>query len=118
MRNSIEFQRAMFEVPDASVTSGTVVQVVQTGFMIGDRHRWRSCGVTGATPGATWHAVATSNTALVSALIRSDRSSSANGTAFRDRYPPAKALRALINRVQIMLIVRSPHFRIVPKGRD
>ncbi len=31
------FQQAMFEVPDASVPSGTVVQVVQTGFMIGDR---------------------------------------------------------------------------------
>jgi molecular chaperone GrpE len=27
----------MFEVPDASVPSGTVVQVVQSGFMIGDR---------------------------------------------------------------------------------
>jgi molecular chaperone GrpE len=31
------FQQAMFEVPDASVPSGTVVQVVQSGFMIGDR---------------------------------------------------------------------------------
>jgi molecular chaperone GrpE len=31
------FQQAMFEVPDTSVPSGTVVQVVQTGFMIGDR---------------------------------------------------------------------------------
>ena len=31
------FQQAMFEVPDTSVPSGTVVQVVQSGFMIGDR---------------------------------------------------------------------------------
>jgi molecular chaperone GrpE len=27
----------MYEVPDASVPAGTVVQVVQAGFMIGDR---------------------------------------------------------------------------------
>ena len=31
------FQQAMFEVPDVSVPSGTVVQVVQAGFMIGER---------------------------------------------------------------------------------
>ena len=31
------YQQAMFEVPDASVPSGTVVQVVQAGFMIGER---------------------------------------------------------------------------------
>ena len=31
------FQQAMYEVPDSSVPSGTVVQVVQAGFMIGDR---------------------------------------------------------------------------------
>src|SRR5882724_9877005 len=31
------FQQAMYEVPDTSVPSGTVVQVVQAGFMIGDR---------------------------------------------------------------------------------
>jgi molecular chaperone GrpE len=31
------FQQAMFEVPDPSVPSGTVVQVVQAGFMIGER---------------------------------------------------------------------------------
>jgi molecular chaperone GrpE len=31
------FQQAMFEVPDLSVPSGTVVQVVQAGYMIGDR---------------------------------------------------------------------------------
>src|SRR5580704_16581150 len=31
------FQQAMYEVPDASVPSGTVVQVVQAGFVIGDR---------------------------------------------------------------------------------
>ena len=31
------FQQAMYEVPDPSVPSGTVVQVVQSGFMIGDR---------------------------------------------------------------------------------
>src|SRR6478735_5186948 len=31
------FQQAMYEVPDASVPSGTVVQVVQAGFTIGDR---------------------------------------------------------------------------------
>ena len=29
--------QAMFELPDPSVTSGTVVQVVQTGYVIGDR---------------------------------------------------------------------------------
>lgn len=29
--------QAMFEVPDASVPNGTVVQVVQTGYSIGDR---------------------------------------------------------------------------------
>jgi molecular chaperone GrpE len=31
------FQQAMFEVPDPSVPSGTVVQVVQAGYTIGDR---------------------------------------------------------------------------------
>lgn len=31
------FQQAMFEVPDSSVPPGTVVQVVQAGYMIGDR---------------------------------------------------------------------------------
>lgn len=31
------FQQAMYEVPDESVAPGTVVQVVQAGFMIGDR---------------------------------------------------------------------------------
>ena len=31
------FQQAMYEVPDPSVPSGTVVQVVQAGFTIGDR---------------------------------------------------------------------------------
>lgn len=31
------FHQAMFEVPDASVATGTVVQVVQTGYAIGDR---------------------------------------------------------------------------------
>src|SRR4029078_3465564 len=32
-----QLQRAMYEVPDPSVPSGTVVQVVQAGFMIGER---------------------------------------------------------------------------------
>jgi molecular chaperone GrpE len=31
------FQQAMYEVPDASVPSGTVLQVVQAGYMIGER---------------------------------------------------------------------------------
>ena len=31
------FQQAMFEVPDTSVPSGTVVQVMQAGYMIGER---------------------------------------------------------------------------------
>jgi molecular chaperone GrpE len=31
------FQQAMYEVPDTSVPAGTVVQVVQAGFMIGER---------------------------------------------------------------------------------
>ena len=31
------FQQAMYEVPDTSVPSGTVVQVVQAGYMIGER---------------------------------------------------------------------------------
>lgn len=31
------FQQAMYEVPDPTVPSGTVVQVVQSGYMIGDR---------------------------------------------------------------------------------
>lgn len=31
------FQQAMFEIPDASVPPGTVVQVVQAGYMIGER---------------------------------------------------------------------------------
>jgi molecular chaperone GrpE len=31
------FQQAMYEVPDASVPAGTVVQMVQSGYMIGDR---------------------------------------------------------------------------------
>jgi molecular chaperone GrpE len=31
------FQQAMFEVPDTSVPNGTVVQVIQAGYTIGDR---------------------------------------------------------------------------------
>ena len=31
------FQQAMYEVPDASVPPGTVLQVVQAGYMIGER---------------------------------------------------------------------------------
>ena len=31
------YQQAMYEVPDPSVPSGTVVQVVQAGYMIGER---------------------------------------------------------------------------------
>jgi molecular chaperone GrpE len=31
------FQQAMYEVPDVSVPAGTVVQVVQAGYMIGER---------------------------------------------------------------------------------
>ncbi|MET3911884.1 molecular chaperone GrpE [Bradyrhizobium sp. S3.3.6] len=31
------FQQAMYEVPDASVPAGTVVQVMQAGYTIGDR---------------------------------------------------------------------------------
>src|ERR1700760_2695228 len=31
------FHQAMYEVPDASVPAGTVVQVMQSGFMIGER---------------------------------------------------------------------------------
>src|SRR6202162_4626824 len=31
------FQQGMYEVPDPSVPAGTVVQVVQAGYMIGDR---------------------------------------------------------------------------------
>ncbi len=31
------FQQAMFEVPDPSVPSGTVVKVMQSGYMIGER---------------------------------------------------------------------------------
>jgi molecular chaperone GrpE len=31
------FQQAMYEVPDPTIPSGTVVQVVQSGYMIGDR---------------------------------------------------------------------------------
>src|SRR6476659_2040562 len=31
------FQQAMYEVPDTSVPSGTVVQVVQAGYLIGER---------------------------------------------------------------------------------
>jgi molecular chaperone GrpE len=31
------FQQAMYEVPDPSVPAGTVVQVVQAGYMIGER---------------------------------------------------------------------------------
>ena len=31
------FQQAMYEVPDPSVPAGTVLQVVQAGYMIGDR---------------------------------------------------------------------------------
>ncbi len=31
------FHQAMYEVPDASVPAGTVVQVVQDGYTIGDR---------------------------------------------------------------------------------
>ena len=31
------FQQAMYEVPDPSVPAGTVVQVVQAGYTIGER---------------------------------------------------------------------------------
>jgi len=31
------FQQAMYEIPDPSVPAGTVVQVVQAGYLIGDR---------------------------------------------------------------------------------
>jgi molecular chaperone GrpE len=31
------FQQAMYEIPDPSVPAGTVMQVVQAGYMIGDR---------------------------------------------------------------------------------
>ena len=31
------FHQAMYEVPDPSVPAGTVVQVVQSGYTIGDR---------------------------------------------------------------------------------
>jgi len=31
------FQQAMYEVPDPSIAAGTVVQVVQAGYMIGER---------------------------------------------------------------------------------
>lgn len=31
------FQQAMYEVPDASVPAGTVVQVMQAGYTIGER---------------------------------------------------------------------------------
>jgi molecular chaperone GrpE len=31
------FHQAMFEVPNPDIASGTVVQVVQTGYIIGDR---------------------------------------------------------------------------------
>jgi molecular chaperone GrpE len=31
------FHQAMYEVPDASVATGTVVQVVQAGYTIGER---------------------------------------------------------------------------------
>jgi molecular chaperone GrpE len=31
------FQQAMYEVPDSSVPAGTVMQVIQAGFMLGDR---------------------------------------------------------------------------------
>ena len=31
------FQQAMYEVPDPSVPAGTVVQVMQAGYMIGER---------------------------------------------------------------------------------
>src|SRR5437588_2672740 len=31
------FQQAMYEVPDPSVSSGTIAQVIQSGYMIGER---------------------------------------------------------------------------------
>jgi molecular chaperone GrpE len=33
------FHQAMYEVPDASVPDGTVVEVMQEGYAIGDRCR-------------------------------------------------------------------------------
>lgn len=45
--------QAMFEVPDASVPAGTVVQVVQEGYQIGDRVlRAAMVGVSKAAPSA------------------------------------------------------------------
>jgi len=45
------FQQAMYEIPDASVAPGTVVQVIQTGYMIGERVlRAAMVGVARAVP--------------------------------------------------------------------
>jgi molecular chaperone GrpE len=46
--------QAMFEVPDPSVAPGTIVQVVQEGYMIGDRVlRAAMVGIAKAAPGQT-----------------------------------------------------------------
>ena len=40
------FHQAMYEIPDPSVPAGSVVEVVQPGYMIGERccgRRWSGC---------------------------------------------------------------------------
>ena len=68
------FQQAMYEVPDPSVPAGTVVQVVQAGYMIGERvlrpalvavvqgrrqgrraRQWQRAEQRGLTAGFSWH---------------------------------------------------------------
>ena len=54
--------QAMFEVPDPSSPAGTVVQVVQAGFMIGDRVlRPASVGVAKGGPKAAPRGAASAN---------------------------------------------------------
>src|ERR1700742_1191994 len=72
------FQQAMYEVPDPSVPSGTVVQVVQAGYMIGERVlRPALVGVSkgGAKPAPT--AAANGNDNLACTTLRCRRTGSA-----------------------------------------
>ena len=73
------FHQAMFEVPDASVPSGTVVQVVQAGYMIGERVlRPALVGVAkGGAKAASCEARAASNVRATSPECRRARRGSA-----------------------------------------
>ena len=70
------FQQAMYEVPDPSVPAGTVVQVVQAGYMIGERVL-RPALVAVSKGGAKAARVRVGRTALRSAVASCERAAQA-----------------------------------------